>query len=50
MTDVVGLYLHPPDKALVLCIDEKSKIQTLNRTQPILWRIRRATDRYAVRD
>jgi transposase len=36
MTDVVGLYLHPPEKALVLCIDEKSQIQALNRTQPIL--------------
>ena len=34
LTDVVGLYLNPPDKALVLCIDEKSQIQALNRTQP----------------
>jgi transposase len=33
-TDVVGLYLNPPDKALVLCVDEKSQIQALNRTQP----------------
>ncbi len=33
-TDVVGLYLNPPDKAMVLCIDEKSQIQALNRTQP----------------
>ena len=32
--DVVGLYLNPPDKALVLCVDEKSKIQALDRTQP----------------
>ena len=32
--DVVGLYLNPPDKALVLCIDEKSQIQALDRTQP----------------
>ena len=32
--DIVGLYLNPPDKALVLCIDEKSQIQALNRTQP----------------
>jgi transposase len=32
--DVVGLYLDPPDKALVLCIDEKSQIQALDRTQP----------------
>jgi transposase len=32
--DVVGLYLNPPDRALVLCVDEKSQIQALNRTQP----------------
>ena len=32
--DVVGLYLNPPDKALVLCVDEKSRIQALERTQP----------------
>src|SRR6266705_1012011 len=32
--DVVGLYLNPPDKALVLCVDEKSQIQALDRTQP----------------
>jgi transposase len=34
--DVVGLYLAPPEHAIVLCIDEKSQIQALNRTQPIL--------------
>src|SRR6266702_3960512 len=34
LTDVVGLYLNPPDKSLVLCIDEKSQIQALDRTQP----------------
>jgi len=34
VADVVGLYLNPPDKALVLCIDEKSQIQALDRTQP----------------
>jgi len=34
LTDVVGLYLNPPEKALVLCIDEKSQIQALQRTQP----------------
>jgi len=34
LTDVVGLYLNPPTKALVLCIDEKSQIQALDRTQP----------------
>jgi transposase len=32
--DVVGLYLNPPDKALVLCVDEKSQVQALERTQP----------------
>jgi transposase-like protein/transposase len=34
--DVVGLYLNPPEKAIVLCVDEKSQIQALNRTAPIL--------------
>jgi transposase len=34
VADVVGLYLNPPDKALVLCVDEKSQIQALDRTQP----------------
>jgi transposase len=34
--DVVGLYMNPPDNALVLCVDEKSQIQALNRTQPML--------------
>ncbi|MFZ0448213.1 MAG: IS630 family transposase [Desulfatiglandaceae bacterium] len=34
LIDVVGLYLNPPDKALVLCVDEKSQIQALDRTQP----------------
>ena len=34
--DVVGLYLNPPDKALVLCVDEKSQVQALERTQPVL--------------
>ena len=33
VTDVVGLYMNPPDKALVLCVDEKSQIQALDRTQ-----------------
>src|SRR5665213_1117329 len=36
VTDVIGLYLHPPEKALVLCVDEKSQIQALDRTQPLL--------------
>ena len=34
LRDVVGLYLNPPDRALVLCVDEKSQIQALDRTQP----------------
>ena len=34
--DVVGLYLNPPDRAIVLCVDEKSQVQALNRTQPLL--------------
>jgi transposase len=34
LTDVVGLYLNPPEKALVLCVDEKTQIQALDRTQP----------------
>ena len=34
--DIVGLYLDPPERALVLCIDEKSQIQALDRTQPLL--------------
>jgi transposase len=36
LVDVVGLYLDPPDKAIVLCMDEKSQIQALDRTQPSL--------------
>jgi len=36
LTDVIGLYVDPPEKALVLCVDEKSQIQALDRTQPIL--------------
>ena len=36
LRDVVGLYLDPPDKALVLCVDEKSQVQALERTQPLL--------------
>jgi transposase len=34
--DVVGLYMHPPERAVVLCFDEKSQIQALDRTQPLL--------------
>jgi hypothetical protein len=36
LTDIVGLYLNPPDKALVLCVDEESQIQALEQTQPLL--------------
>jgi putative transposase len=36
LRDVVGLYLHPPANALVLCVDEKSQVQALERTQPML--------------
>ena len=34
LTDIVGLYMNPPDRAVVLCVDEKSQIQALDRTQP----------------
>lgn len=34
--DIVGLYMDPPDRALILCVDEKSQIQALDRTQPLL--------------
>ena len=34
--DIVGLYLNPPDHAMVLCVDEKSQTQALERTQPLL--------------
>ena len=36
LIDVVGLYLNPPEKAMVLCMDEKSSVQALDRTQPSL--------------
>ena len=36
MRDIVGLYIDPPDKAIILSVDEKSQIQALDRTQPIL--------------
>ncbi len=36
VVDVVGLYHHPPEKAVVLCVDEKSQIQALYRSQPVL--------------
>ena len=34
LTDVVGVYVNPPDKAVVLCVDEKTQVQALDRTQP----------------
>ena len=34
--DIVGLYLHPPDRAALFCVDEKSQMQALDRTQPLL--------------
>ena len=34
--DIAGLYLNPPDKGMVLCVDEKTQIQALDRTQPLL--------------
>ena len=36
MRDIVGLYLNPPDRALALCVDEKSQILALDRSQPPL--------------
>lgn len=36
--DIVGMYLDAPDRALVLCVDETSEIEALNRTQPLLQR------------
>src|SRR3979411_3524648 len=49
--DIVGLYLDPPERALVLCVDEKSQIQALDRTQPLLpmrpGQIERRTHDYA---
>jgi transposase len=36
LEDVVGLYMNPPDNSIVLCVDEKSQIQALERTQPVL--------------
>jgi transposase len=49
--DIVGLYMNPPEHALVLCIDEKSQVQALDRTQPLLplepWQVERHTHDYA---
>jgi transposase len=48
LTDVVGLYLNPPENAIVWCIDEKSQIQALQRSQPILPIIRNVPERQTV--
>jgi hypothetical protein len=49
--DIVGLYLAPPERALVLCVDEKSQIQALDRTAPLCpmrpGQIERRTHEYA---
>ena len=45
LTDVVGLYLKPPDNAIVLCVDEKTQIQALERSQPILPMLRNVPER-----
>ena len=34
--DIVGLYLNPPERAVVLCVDEKTQVQALDRTQPVI--------------
>lgn len=36
MQDIVGLYMSPPNRSIVLCVDEKSQIQALDREQPVL--------------
>jgi len=48
LTDVVGLYLKPPKNAIILCVDEKSQIQALERSQPILPMIRNVPERQTV--
>ena len=48
LKDVVGLYLKPPENAVILCVDEKSQIQALERSQPILPIIRRVPERQSV--
>ncbi len=45
LRDVVGLYLNPPDKAVVFCVDEKSGIQALDRTRPVLPLLRHVPER-----
>ncbi len=48
LIDVVGLYLKPPKNAIILCIDEKSQIQALERSQPVLPIIRNVPERQSV--
>jgi transposase len=48
LKDVVGLYLNPPDNAIILCVDEKSQIQALERTQPILPLMRNVPERQSI--
>jgi len=48
LNDVVGLYLNPPDNAIVLCIDEKTQIQALERSQPVLPVLRNVPERQTV--
>jgi transposase len=48
LADVAGLYLNPPENAIILCIDEKSQIQALERSQPVLPIIRNVPERQSV--
>jgi transposase len=48
LKDVVGLYLNPPQNAIILCVDEKSQIQALERSQPVLPIIRKVPERQSV--
>jgi putative transposase len=48
LKDVVGLYLNPPENAIKLCVDEKSRIQALERSQPVLPIIRNVPERQTV--
>jgi transposase len=48
LKDVVGLYLKPPENAIILCVDEKSQIQALERSQPILPIIRNVPQRQSM--
>jgi len=48
LKDVVGLYLKPPENAIILCVDEKSQIQALERSQPVLPIIRKVPERQTV--